>query len=72
MEKKERKMVNTNLGILLICLFSSLFTLIDFIVIDKALDKYVSNANSVDNRGIIDDSNIVDDGNAVDVTKKRK
>ena len=41
MEKKERKMVNTNLGILLICLFSSIFTLVDFIVIDKALDKYV-------------------------------
>lgn len=41
MKKKERKMVNTNLGILLICLFSSIFTLVDFIVIDKALDKYV-------------------------------
>lgn len=41
MEEKERKVVNTNLGILLICLFSSLFTLIDYIVIDRALDKYV-------------------------------
>ena len=33
-------MVDTNLGILLICLFSSIFTMADFIIIDHVLDKY--------------------------------
>ena len=40
MGEKKKKMVNTNLGILLICLFSSIFTMADFIIIDHVLDKY--------------------------------
>ena len=37
---KKKRMVDTNLGILLICLFSSIFTMADFIIIDHVLDKY--------------------------------
>ena len=40
MEEKKKKIVNTNLGILLICLFSSIFTMADFLIIDHVLDKY--------------------------------
>ena len=77
MEKKERKLVNTNLGILLICLFSSIFTLVDFIVIDKALDKYVDcskcekctvvdNGDNKDNTPVIDNDKKDDDNNGSD------
>lgn len=40
MNEKKKKVVDTNLGILLICLFSSIFTLVDFFVIDRVLNKY--------------------------------
>lgn len=40
MEEKKKKIVNTNLGILLICLFCSVFTLADFLVVDHILGKY--------------------------------
>ena len=40
MEKKKKKIVDTNLGILLICLFSSIFTLVDFLIVDKILDSH--------------------------------
>lgn len=38
---EEKRVVDTNLGILLICLFSAVFTMADFIVIDHVLDKYI-------------------------------
>lgn len=81
MEKKERKMVNTNLGILLICLFSSIFTLVDFIVIDKALDKYVdcskctkceikdngTVSGNTDNTPVIDDKKLLSEEDALNI-----
>ena len=82
MEEKERKVVNTNLGILLICLFSSLFTLIDFIVIDRALDKYVdcskctkcevkesgTISGNTDNTPVVEDKKTDDDNSYVRTT----
>ena len=71
MEKKKKKIVDTNLGILLICLFSSIFTMADFIIIDNVLDKYIDyskcecqKCNSVvvsddnDSTSVIDDENV--------------
>lgn len=69
MEKKDKKMVNTNLGILLICLFSSIFTLVDFLIVDKILDGYnkceectkceiKDNGVNKDNTPIIDDKKV--------------
>lgn len=79
MEKKKKKIVDTNLGILLICLFSSIFTMADFIIIDNVLDKYIDyskcecqKCNSVvvsddkDSTSVIDDKK--DDDNKVDNT----
>lgn len=56
----EKKTVNSNLGILLICLFSAIFVMMDFIVIDNALDKYISYSSngSGDNDTIIDENNV--------------
>ena len=78
MEKKKKKIVDTNLGILLICLFSSIFTLVDFLIVDKILDshnkceectKCVDNSNLkldgvVDNKK--DDENVIEDNNVID------
>ena len=68
MEKKDKKMVNTNLGILLICLFSSIFTLVDFLIVDKILDGYNKCEECTkcgDNNLILDDNkdntSIIDD-----------
>ena len=70
MEEKGKKMVNTNLGILLICLFSSIFTMTDFIIIDHVLDKYVdyskcqcTKCDIKDNGVNKDNASVVDDGN---------
>ena len=41
MRENDSKVINTNLGILLICLFSAVFTMADFIIINSVLDKYV-------------------------------
>ena len=79
MEKKKKKIVDTNLGILLICLFSSIFTMADFIIIDNVLDKYIdyskcecqkcnSNLNSdgvIDNKKD-DDNKVYKDNNVID------
>lgn len=40
--EKEKKSVNSNLGILLICLFSSIFVMADCLIIDNTLHKYIS------------------------------
>lgn len=60
---KELKIVNTNLGILLIYLFSSFFAMADFIIIDYVFDKCVGSNFNLD--GVID--NKKDDENKVDI-----
>lgn len=54
MERKSRNIINTNIGLTIICLFSAVCVMADFIIIDKALDKYieyrdVSKENNIDN-----------------------
>ena len=70
MREKKRKMVNTNLGILLICLFSSIFTMADFLIIDHVLDKYFDYSkcecakcgdSNLKLDGAIDDTPVIDD-----------
>lgn len=76
MEEKKKKIVNTNLGILLICLFSSIFTMADFLIIDHVLDKYFDYSkcecskcgdnnlkldDNKDNTPVVDDDNKDDD-----------
>lgn len=75
MEEKKKKIVNTNLGILLICLFSSIFTMADFLIIDHVLDKYFDYSKCEcskcgDNNLKLDDvvDNKKDDDNKVDNT----
>lgn len=60
MEEKKKKIVNTNLGILLICLFCSVFTLADFLVVDHILGKYFDYSKC--NCAKCDDSNLNLDG----------
>lgn len=74
MNEKKKKVVDTNLGILLICLFSSIFTLVDFFVIDRVLNKYFDyskcecekcNSSNLKLDGVVDnkkDDDIIDDG----------
>ena len=38
-----KKIINTNIGLVIICLFTAVFVMADFIVIDKALDSYAVN-----------------------------
>ena len=79
MREKKKRMVNTNLGILLICLFSSIFTMADFIIIDHVLDKYFdyskcectkcgdSNLNldvNIDKTPVVEDKKTDDDNNS--------
>ena len=69
MEKKKKKIVDTNLGILLICLFSSIFTLVDFLIVDKILDSHnkceectkcdiKDNGVNKNNTSVVDDANV--------------
>lgn len=63
---EDKKVVNTNLGILLICLFSAVFTMADFIIIDHVLDKYIdySKCDVKDNgtvSGNTDNTPVIDD-----------
>ena len=38
-----KKIINTDIGLVIICLFTAVFVMADFIVIDKALDSYAVN-----------------------------
>lgn len=63
-----KRVVDTNLGILLICLFSAVFTMADFIIIDHVLDKYVDYSKcqcdkcDVPDDGVISDTPIINNG----------
>ena len=59
MSKKKSNVVNTNLGILLICLFSSIFTMADFIIIDHVLDKYVDYSKCNCTKCGVKDNNVI-------------
>jgi len=66
---KDKKVVNTNLGILLICLFSAVFTMADFIIIDHVLDKYVDYSKcQCDKCDVPDDGVNKDNTSVVDMT----
>lgn len=59
-----RKIINTNIGIVIICLFCAVCVMADFIVIDKALDSFIVN-NEVKNHNegnhVIEDTNSSND-----------
>jgi len=51
-----KKIINTNIGLVIICLFCAVCVMADFIVIDKALDKYIEycdEKNDVSNNNLI-------------------
>lgn len=59
-----RKIINTNIGIVIICLFCAVCVMADFIVIDNALDSFIVN-NEVKNHNegnhVIEDTNSSND-----------
>lgn len=59
--EKEKKVIDTNLGILLICLFSAVFTMADFIIIDHVLDKYVDYSKCQCEKCNVNDDGIITD-----------
>lgn len=68
---EEKRVVDTNLGILLICLFSAVFTMADFIIIDHVLDKYVDYSKcQCDKCDVKDNSVITDNGDNTVVEEK--
>lgn len=48
---EEKKWINPNMGILVVLLFAAVCTLVDYIIINKALRKYESNSDTTVDKG---------------------
>lgn len=57
-----KKIINTNIGLVIICLFTAVFVMADFIVIDKVLDSYVVNEKN-NNKDYNKDNTVTEDVN---------
>ena len=53
-----KKIISTNTGLVIICLFTAVCVMADFIVIDKVLDSYIVNNKIKNNEKFLEDKEL--------------